>query len=81
MPYRTPSYVFGTISGSIGAIILLSKDVFTFFQCLERSLKSVIGSLGGLSHSDFRNFSNERRTSAYKYFIDGDLGKSTILKT
>ena len=43
-------------------------------------MKSVIGSLGGLSHSDFRNFANERRTATYKNFVDGDLGKYLIYK-
>ena len=39
----------------------------------QASMTKVIKGVGGLSHRDFRQFSNERKTVACSGFIDGDL--------
>ena len=34
--------------------------------------------IGGLSHSKFRNFENDRKSGEYRKFIDGDLVESFL---
>jgi DNA damage-binding protein 1 len=65
--------LFGTVGGMIGSIFSLTADSFTFFSCLERAIKTVIMGVGGLSHDEFRTFNNDRRASAVRNTIDGDL--------
>lgn len=72
-PISSSSYLFGTITGAIGTILTLSDEKYRFFFSLELAVKSVIGSVGGLSHNEWRSFHNERRNTSHKHFIDGDL--------
>ena len=59
----------------IGVVISLSKRDFNVLKCLEKAMAKVINGIGGLSHSDWRSFSNEYRKTPKKStgFIDGDL--------
>lgn len=67
--------MFGTVSGMIGVIISISKHDFLILQRLQKAMTKVIKGVGGLSHSDWRSFSNEyRRTPKQSSgFIDGDM--------
>lgn len=68
------SMLFGTVSGTIGTIIPLNEDGYRFYSALERAVKAIKGQgVGNLSHDDFRAFNNDRRTSAQRNFVDGDL--------
>jgi len=67
------SIFFGTVNGAIGAIIMLNETMFKFFTVVEKCMKSMLGSISGLSHEDSRMFQNNRRSSPKKNFIDGDL--------
>lgn len=77
-PSQSSSYLFGTITGSIGTILTLSEDVYNFFAALERSVKSVSSGFAGLSHADWRSFANERRSTPQKNIVDGDLVESFL---
>ena len=70
-----PRLMFGTVSGMIGVVISLSKRDFNVLKCLEKAMAKVINGIGGLSHLDWRSFSNEYRKTPKKStgFIDGDL--------
>ncbi len=48
------SILYGTVSGAIGAIISIPKPLFTFLSELESSMRRVLPSIGGLSHSEYR---------------------------
>jgi len=74
---KSSSYLFGTISGSIGTILTLSEEVYKFFSALEKSVKSCSTGLG-LSHGDWRSFHNERKTSPQRNVVDGDLVESFL---
>lgn len=65
--------MFGTVSGSLGAIIPVSEETFRFFSAVEKAVNIVVPGVGGLSHTDFRSFYNERRHSPQRNFVDGDL--------
>ena len=70
-----PRLMFGTVSGMIGVVISLSERDFNVLKCLEKAMAKVINGIGGLSHADWRSFSNEYRKTPKKStgFIDGDL--------
>ncbi len=73
-PIQCNSYMFGTISGAIGTVLVLSDDNYKFFSALERAVKSVlVTKTSGLDHSEWRKFTNERRSSAHRNIVDGDM--------
>lgn len=67
------SILFGTICGSIGTILSLSEEAFTFFHTLERAVKNTLIGVGSLSHDDYRMFLNDRRSNPHRNTVDGDL--------
>lgn len=77
-PNGPNSLLFGTVSGSIGTILFLSKESFHFFAQLEKAVKAVTSGIGGLSHDDYRSFSNEMKTSRQRNMIDGDLVETIL---
>eukprot|EP00003_Mantamonas_plastica_P022436 TRINITY_DN380_c1_g1_i2.p1 TRINITY_DN380_c1_g1~~TRINITY_DN380_c1_g1_i2.p1 ORF type:complete len:1241 (+),score=459.79 TRINITY_DN380_c1_g1_i2:225-3725(+) len=68
-----PTLLFGTVNGSLGAVISLPKEQFVFLQALEKALQEVIPGVGGFSHKEWRSFRSERKTTPAHGFIDGDL--------
>jgi DNA damage-binding protein 1 len=69
----SPVLLFGTVAGCLGAVFILSADMFHFLNVLEKSINLVIRSMGGLSHEDYRQFAHERRQGHSRKTIDGDL--------
>lgn len=70
------TWQYGTLCGAIGTIITLSPEQFEFFKEVEVRLNTVINGVGGLSHSKWRSFRNERRRASPDgalNFVDGDL--------
>ena len=65
--------LYGTVSGTLGTIIPLTEDAYRFYSALERSIALIVPGIGGLSHSDWRSFCNERRNSPARNMVDGDL--------
>ena len=56
----------------------LTKSQYTFLSRLETILESVIHGIGGLSHSEWRSFHNERKTEIKSNYVDGDLIEMTL---
>eukprot|EP01041_Mallomonas_annulata_P009800 gene9800-20388_t len=67
------SVLFGTVTGALGAIMTLSEASFRFFSALERAVNLVIPGVGGLSHSEWRSFFNNRKQAPQRNFVDGDM--------
>ena len=42
-------------------------------RMLQDCLRKVIRGVGGIEHSKFRAFANDRRTGEMRNFVDGDL--------
>ncbi|KAK3726388.1 hypothetical protein QZH41_016253 [Actinostola sp. cb2023] len=91
-PFQS-SVLFGTVTGRIGIVGQLSKDLFEFLVQVQKKLNKVIKSVGKIDHTTFllritlrfsltistwRSFSNERKTEAAHGFIDGDLIESFL---
>ncbi|KJE89467.1 UV-damaged DNA binding protein, variant [Capsaspora owczarzaki ATCC 30864] len=68
-----PSTLFGTGNGVIGVIARLTRSQYEFLQLVQAAMAKVIKGVGGLNHSAWRSFCNERRLTEAKGFIDGDL--------
>jgi len=75
---QIPTVIFGTVNGVIGVIASLPQEQFLFLQKLQQSLVKVIKGVGGLSHEQWRSFSNERKTVDARNFLDGDLIESFL---
>eukprot|EP01127_Copromyxa_protea_P023248 TRINITY_DN865_c0_g1_i1.p1 TRINITY_DN865_c0_g1~~TRINITY_DN865_c0_g1_i1.p1 ORF type:complete len:1101 (-),score=191.49 TRINITY_DN865_c0_g1_i1:52-3354(-) len=75
---QLPTLLFGTVNGVLGVIATLDEENFKLCQRLEEALIKVIHGVGGLSHSEWRSFSNERTTSPARGFIDGNLVESFL---
>eukprot|EP00056_Hartaetosiga_gracilis_P007924 m.113903 g.113903 ORF g.113903 m.113903 type:complete len:1173 (+) comp12805_c0_seq4:71-3589(+) len=72
---RASAFVYGTISGSIGCLIPLSKTHFHLLREVERRLAQCSVSLGGLRHDVYRNPKTETMAQFQegKGIVDGDL--------
>ncbi|KAL5731679.1 DNA damage-binding protein 1a [Ranunculus cassubicifolius] len=75
---QIPTVIFGTVNGAIGVIASLPHDQYMFLEKLQANLVKVIKGVGGLSHDQWRSFSNEKKTSDAKNFLDGDLIESFL---
>jgi len=69
----TSSLLYGGVSGGVGNIIALSEESYKFFSCVERVMKRVVVSIGGLNHRDWRCLQNDLRTAPQRHMVDGDL--------
>lgn len=71
---NVPTFVFGTVGGAIGVIAVISREQFEFLSSVEHALRDVVKGVGGLSHSQWRAFHNERRSAPdSRRFVDGDF--------
>jgi DNA damage-binding protein 1 len=70
--------LFGTVHGSIGTIISISKSDFDLFKALESSIDHCVRGIGGLKHDDYRAFQNERCVTVQRNTIDGDIVESFL---
>lgn len=75
---QIPTVIFGTVNGVIGVIASLPQEQYLFLEKLQANLVKVIKGVGGLSHEQWRSFSNERKTVDAKCFLDGDLIESFL---
>ena len=71
--------LYGTVNGVLGVVASLPADEYAFFSKLQDQLRGaagkpgVIKGVGGLVHSEWRSFRNERKTVEAHNFVDGDL--------
>jgi DNA damage-binding protein 1 len=70
--------LFGTVDGTLGAILGLDARTAAFFTSLERCMSKTIAPVGNFSHSDFRTFDAENRVHPSQGFVDGDLVESFL---
>ncbi|KAL1525255.1 hypothetical protein AB1Y20_020120 [Prymnesium parvum] len=70
--------IYGTVNGVLGVVSPISQEQYSFLKKVQDSLARVVKGVGGLSHSEWRAFFNERRTSEASSFIDGDLVESFL---
>ena len=70
--------LFGTVDGTLGAILGLDGPTAAFFSCLERSMQKIITPVGHFSHQNFRAFNSEQRLHPSHGFVDGDLVESFL---
>ncbi|RXH98908.1 hypothetical protein DVH24_011233 [Malus domestica] len=75
---QIPTVIFGTVNGVIGVIASLPQEQYAFLEKLQSNLRRVIKGVGGLSHEQWRSFSNEKKTVDAKNFLDGDLIESFL---
>lgn len=78
-----PRLVFGTVDGSIGALISLPQPLYRYLATLQTAINAVVHGVGGLSHTFWRSWHSERKTPSsvpvggslplLKGYIDGDL--------
>jgi len=70
--------VWASVSGAIGIIATITPEQFDIFDNLQTAMRKVVKSIGGFSHEEWRQFSNERKTANAHGFIDGDLIESFL---
>eukprot|EP00033_Pygsuia_biforma_P001101 GCRY01001253.1.p1 GENE.GCRY01001253.1~~GCRY01001253.1.p1 ORF type:complete len:1121 (+),score=337.54 GCRY01001253.1:198-3560(+) len=70
---RVPCVLYGTINGVIGVIASLPKNDYLFLEKVQQRMSKVVFGVGGLKHTEWRAFSNERKTKQASHFLDGDL--------
>lgn len=75
---QIPTLIFGTVNGVIGVMASLPQKQYAFLEKLQTSLRKVIKGVGGLSHEQWRSFTNEKRTAEARNFLDGDLIESFL---
>jgi DNA damage-binding protein 1 len=73
-----PTHVFCCQSGLIGVLAPLTKAKHDFLAALQNVLCSVLQTVGGFSHADWRAVKTDARTEAAANFIDGDLIESLL---
>eukprot|EP00668_Euglena_longa_P029608 GGOE01036966.1.p1 GENE.GGOE01036966.1~~GGOE01036966.1.p1 ORF type:complete len:1224 (-),score=385.99 GGOE01036966.1:114-3533(-) len=72
------SLVYGTISGAVGMINPISEQLYNVLLAIQTAIAKVIQGVGGLQFNVWRSFNNERKTVAWKNFLDGDLIESFL---
>lgn len=72
------TFLFGSVSGSIGVIANISSADFEFFDNVQKQINKVIGGVGGFEHVQWRSFLTDKKQALPKGFIDGDLIESVL---
>ncbi|CAG8461735.1 4837_t:CDS:10 [Gigaspora rosea] len=70
--------LYCTSSGAIGVIASIPEQKFKFLKKLEVSIDKVIGSIGDLSHKEWRSMRKGNKLYEARGFIDGDLIESFL---
>jgi DNA damage-binding protein 1 len=65
--------LFATVDGTIGSILGINGPTFAFLATLQRAMNSLVKSVGGLNHDQYRAFRAERSVRPSRGFIDGDM--------
>lgn len=68
-----PTHLYGGVSGSVGLIASLPRELYELLAALQDGLKKVIRGVGGFEWEAWRRFKDERRSEPATNFIDGDL--------
>ena len=68
-----PTLLFGTVNGVLGLVVSLPQEEYSFWAKVQKELGRVVKGVGGFKHSDWRAFTNDRKTVDAANVIDGDL--------
>ncbi|KAI9141453.1 mono-functional DNA-alkylating methyl methanesulfonate N-term-domain-containing protein [Paraphysoderma sedebokerense] len=74
----SPQFLYASVNGAIHVLATLPQQQFDILEKLQRNLAILYPGVGGLSHKEWRSFSNERKTVPPKGFIDGDLVETIL---
>lgn len=73
------TYIYGTISGSIGVIGCLNQDHYNRMEKIQQQAAKMINGVGGFKHNEWRSFKDKnRKTIECRNFLDGDLIESFL---
>lgn len=72
-----PSLLYATVSGAIGVIASISKELFDQLNTIQAAMAKGHG-IGGFEHSAWRAYSARKKTAPATNFIDGDLIESIL---
>jgi len=70
--------IFAGTSGAIGLVSNIDEQTFALLERVQKSLTSLILSIGGLSSEQWRNFEGDKKSENVGTFIDGDLVESFL---
>ncbi len=70
--------LFGTVDGTVGAILGIDRRTYAFFSSLERAMARTVTPVGHFWHDQYRAFQTDQRTHPYHGFVDGDLVESFL---
>eukprot|EP00736_Rhodelphis_marinus_P012711 Rmarinus@m.8546 len=70
--------LFGAVDGTLGLIAILPKDLYEPLLQVQKAMNKVVRGVGGLSHTEWRSFQNEKKTAEALNFLDGDLIESFL---
>ena len=73
-----PTLLFGTVNGVLGLLATLPQEDYHFFVKVQAALAKAVQGVGGLSHSVWRSFRNERKSVDASGMLDGDLIESFL---
>jgi len=65
--------IFGSASGLIGLVARLDEEIFRKLELIQGAVNQVLRGVGGLDHSEFRSYVDDRNTFECMNFVDGDL--------
>ena len=72
------SVLYGTVSGAVGCILTVDKSTYDFFIAVQKAILTCVASVGGLSHTSWRTFTNDRRTCLQRNIVDGDVVETLL---
>jgi DNA damage-binding protein 1 len=73
-----PSILYATVSGAIGVIASLPKELYDELLALQNAILKVVKGIGNFDHSEWRAYNDARKTSPHSNFIDGDLVEGVL---
>ncbi|KAJ3405441.1 DNA damage-binding protein 1a [Chytridiales sp. JEL 0842] len=68
--------VFCTVNGMVGTLSSINPEHKSLLFALQDCMSGLLPGIGGIQHSKWRSFTNERRTEESRGFVDGDLVES-----
>ncbi len=74
-----PQFIYGTVEGSIGVVLSLSKQLFTYLLRVQLAMATVVSGVGKLDHGTWRSYYSDGHaipvplTQNNFGFVDGDF--------
>ena len=74
-----PQFIYGTVEGSIGVVLALTKELYTYLLRVQLAMATVVSGVGKLDHGTWRSYYSEGfavpvpLTQSNFGFVDGDF--------